>query len=205
MRLIDADVLKEELSSLSVTITGLRAGKGVLSGFMEEYRKSILRIIDEQATIEPESKPLEAFLHPIDAYKGLKAKYLVFKANTGERVDNCFVLRPDKDPAAIAALRAYAATTDNKILTEDIYNWVGKGESLRPQGEWVWKHRHHGGFHRYTGVDDFGNTHTITVDERFECDEPYCPNCGKWNESVFLNYCPNCGAYMKGAGEDADS
>lgn len=70
-------------------------------------------------------------------------------------------------------------------------------ESLRPQGEWVWKHRHHGGFHRYTGVDDFGNTHTITVDERFECDEPYCPNCGKWNESVFLNYCPNCGARMK--------
>lgn len=71
-------------------------------------------------------------------------------------------------------------------------------ESLRPQGEWVWKHRHHGGFHRYTGVDEFGNTHTITVDERYECDEPYCPNCGKWNESIFLNYCPNCGAKMKG-------
>lgn len=71
-------------------------------------------------------------------------------------------------------------------------------ESLRPQGAWVWKHRHHGGFHRYTGNDEFGNTHTITVDERFECDEPYCPNCGKWNESIFLNYCPNCGAKMKG-------
>ena len=71
-------------------------------------------------------------------------------------------------------------------------------ESLRAQGEWVWKHRHHGGFRRYTGVDDFGNTHTITVDERHECDEPYCPNCGKWNESVFLNFCPNCGAKMKG-------
>ena len=76
-------------------------------------------------------------------------------------------------------------------------------ESLRPQGEWVWKHRHHGGFLRYTGADEFGNTHTITVDERHECDEPYCPNCGKWNESVFLNYCPNCGAKMKGAGENA--
>lgn len=65
-------------------------------------------------------------------------------------------------------------------------------------GRWVMKHRHHGGFRRYTGVDDYGAQHTITVDERFELDEPYCPFCGKWNESVFLNYCPNCGAKMDG-------
>ena len=177
MRLIDADALKEELSSLSVTITGLRSGKGVLSEFMEEYRKSILRIIDEQAIIDPESKPLEAFLHPIDAYKGLKAKYLVFKANTGERVDNCFVLRPDKDPAAVAALRAYAATTDNKILAEDIYNWVGKGESLRPTAEWI----------------EYDNGIQV------------CSNCGEehsWEE-YRPTYCEDCGAYMKGAGENA--
>lgn len=69
-------------------------------------------------------------------------------------------------------------------------------ESLRPKGRWVWKHRHRGGFHKYTGKDAFGETHTITVDERFECDEPYCPKCGKWNESMYLNYCPNCGAKM---------
>ena len=71
-------------------------------------------------------------------------------------------------------------------------------ESLRPVGQWDWKHRHKGGFHKYTGVDEYGETHTITVDERFECDEPYCPNCGKWNESIYLNYCPNCGAKMEG-------
>ncbi len=70
-------------------------------------------------------KPLEGHLRPIDAYEGLKGKYLVFKADTGERVENCFVLRPDKDKAAVEALRAYAEATDNKILSEDIYNWVG--------------------------------------------------------------------------------
>lgn len=80
-----------------------------------------------------DGKPLEEFLHPIDAYKGLKAKYLVFKADTGKRVENCFVLRPDKDPAAVKAIRTYASATDNETLADDIYNWVGKGEP--PKGE----------------------------------------------------------------------
>ena len=67
-----------------------------------------------------DGKPIEAFLHPIDAYKGLKAKYLVFKADTGEMVDNCFILRPDKDAVAVEALRAYAKVTDNETLAKDI-------------------------------------------------------------------------------------
>ena len=71
-------------------------------------------------------KPLSAFLQPIDRYKGLKRKFLVFKSDTGEIVENCFVLRPGKDPAAVEALRAYAEATDNKTLSEDIINWVGK-------------------------------------------------------------------------------
>ena len=81
-----------------------------------------------------DGKPLDAFLHPVDAYKGLKSKYLVFKADTGERVGNCFVLRPDKDHAAVEAIRAYASATDNETLAEDIYNWVGKCE---PVQEWI--------------------------------------------------------------------
>ena len=68
---------------------------------------------------------------------------------------------------------------------------------VREKGEWDIKHRHHGGFRRYTGYDDFGEKHTITVDERSECEEPYCPKCGKWNESVWRNFCPNCGADMR--------
>ena len=30
-------------------------------------------------------------------------------------------------------------------------------------GEWIYKNRHRKSYRRYTGVDDFGETHTITV------------------------------------------
>lgn len=63
-------------------------------------------------------------------------------------------------------------------------------------GRWVYKHRNRGGFSRKTGMDDMGETHTITVDERYEIDDPYCSECGKLNESVWHNYCPSCGAKM---------
>lgn len=99
-------------------------------------------------------KPLVEHLHPIDAYEGLKEKYLVFKADTGEQVVNGFVLRPDKDTAAVEALRAYARSTDNKNLSDDIYNWVGKGEPVQkwipvterlPENDYRkhWKERHY--------------------------------------------------------------
>lgn len=71
----------------------------------------------------------------------------------------------------------------------------------RPKGRWEWKHRMKGGFHTYTGLDSMGETHTITVDECYETEEPYCPNCGKWNDSQWLNFCPNCGADMRGVEE----
>lgn len=50
MRLIDADRLEEEIKSLRCTLTGLRAEKGVLAYAADEYRKSILQIIDDQPT-----------------------------------------------------------------------------------------------------------------------------------------------------------
>lgn len=99
----------------------------------EKIRRIADHLISNGVTVQ-EGKPLDAFLHPVDAYKGLKAKYLVFKADTGERVGNCFVLCPDKDPAAVEAIRAYASVTYNETLAEDIYNWVGKGE---PVQEWI--------------------------------------------------------------------
>ena len=65
-------------------------------------------------------------------------------------------------------------------------------------GRWIIKHKHRGGFHRYTGIDDMGEQHTITVDERVEYDDRYCSECGKQSADNFLTYCPNCGAKMDG-------
>lgn len=59
-----------------------------------------------------------------DTQSGLRAKYEVQKAATGERVESCFVLRPDRDPAARVALLAYAMATDNYALKSDLHQWV---------------------------------------------------------------------------------
>lgn len=65
---------------------------------------------------------------------GLYGKYTVLKNEDGSLVTNCFVLRPEKDPVAVTALRAYAATTDNAELADDIINWVG-AELPEPPGK----------------------------------------------------------------------
>ena len=70
-------------------------------------------------------------------------------------------------------------------------------------GRWIMKHKHRGGFRRYTGIDDMGEQHTIIVDERVEYDDRYCSECGKQSADNFLNYCPNCGAKMGGGVDDA--
>lgn len=90
------------------------------------YDSGRLSALREQE--EREKKPLSAFLEPMDRYKGLKRKFLVFKSDTGEMVENCFVLCPDKDHAAVEALRAYAEATNNDTLSVDIINWVGAEE-----------------------------------------------------------------------------
>ena len=56
MRLIDADALIEEIKSLQVFVTGLRAGKGILNEYAKQYRESLLRIVDEQPTAYDISK-----------------------------------------------------------------------------------------------------------------------------------------------------
>lgn len=49
--LIDRKELKEEIENLRMTITGMRIGKTMTAKALEEYKKSILRIIDAQQTV----------------------------------------------------------------------------------------------------------------------------------------------------------
>ncbi|MBQ8279728.1 MAG: hypothetical protein IJZ23_07800 [Roseburia sp.] len=59
MRLIDAEALIEEIKTLQVFVTGLRAGKGILNEYAKQYRESILRIIGEQQTAYDTEKVVE--------------------------------------------------------------------------------------------------------------------------------------------------
>lgn len=84
--------------------------------------------------------------------------------------------------------------------TEDIDICDIPSADVQPikHGHWVKKHRHRGGYRQVTGKKPMSyETHTITIDERYEIDDLYCSECGKLNESVFTNFCPNCGADMR--------
>lgn len=67
--------------------------------------------------------------------QGLYVKYIVFDAETEQQVEGfCFVLRPEKDPAARSALRAYATTTTNRALRHDLEDWLIKHPKLGSAG-----------------------------------------------------------------------
>ncbi len=64
--------------------------------------------------------------------KGLYHKYNVSDI-TGASLEDCFVLRPETDPHARAAIAVYAAsvTEENSELAHDLYRWlnlIGKEE-----------------------------------------------------------------------------
>lgn len=83
---------------------------GPFSEWLAEY------LVDHLPPLTPPNEPERA---------GLYGKYTVHRNKDGSLVTDCFVLRPAKDPAAVIALRAYAAATDNAELSADIINWVG--------------------------------------------------------------------------------
>ena len=101
-----------------------------------------------------------------------------FGSNPGE---NDFLYRRRKDMAEIAlsALRP-----------------VSREQVEQMRGEWVAKHRHRGGFRRVKGIDNMGEQHEVTIDERCEYDDLYCSKCGKQSPDNFLNFCGYCGAPM---------
>lgn len=59
-------------------------------------------------------------------------KYMIIKVVDGTAIEDCFVIHPGKDPAAVAALQAYAQATENRMLADEIYRWVGKPKKMPP-------------------------------------------------------------------------
>ena len=102
-----------------------------------------------------------------------------FGGNPGE---NDFLYRRRKEMAEIAltALRPVSREQVEKV-------W---------RGEWIKRHKHRGGFRRVKGIDDMGEQHEVTIDERCEYDDLYCSKCGKQSPDNFLNFCGYCGAPM---------
>lgn len=64
--------------------------------------------------------------------KGLYGKYIVRKRSDNSIVTNCFVLRPDRDDAAIAAMLAYANATDDESLAQELREWAEYEQRVKP-------------------------------------------------------------------------
>lgn len=108
-----------------ITDTNLIKGLGAEYDELVESVKQAASIV--QKVISGELIPMPA--PQIDAYEGLKIKYRVFHAEDNTPVKgDCFVLRPDKDIAALVALKMYGIYTDNKQLKDDIKRWAAKIE-----------------------------------------------------------------------------
>lgn len=108
-------------------------GRRCLEEILQEMKKKGLRFSDKDTEqFEVESFEIFEGSTKSDGKRedqlGLCCKYNVSKIEDGSPVYNCFVLRPEKDPAAVIALKAYAGATQNQILSRDIYNWMTKIE-----------------------------------------------------------------------------
>ena len=90
-----------------------------------------------------------------------------------------------------------AGVSKNESIDVDLIEAL---PSVTPQpkiSHWIMKHRTHNEIKHYTGQDEMGETHTISVLERYEVDEPYCSECGKLAGDTSQNYCCACGAKME--------
>jgi len=133
---------------------------------------------------------------------GLYGKYEV--TEDGSAVEDCFVLEPETDPAARAALATYAEQTDDEDLQRDLQAWLASlrnqpGNAPRPGGDderkehrevCVWC-----GLFKLPGGDE----------SRCLCDSPRyetmseCEDCGEMAEIGHLrergdsqHVCPDC-------------
>lgn len=103
--------------------------------------------------------------------------------------------------AVVASGLAAAAGNEEAVKSYELFK-AGL-DALRPitreqvekvwKGEWIKRYKHRGGFRRVKGIDDMGDRHEVTIDERCEYDDLYCPKCGKQSPDNFLNFCGYCG------------
>lgn len=98
--------------------------------------------------------------------------------------------------------------TGKKKSFKFIQKYVEKLPPVKPQepkpGHWIMKHRTHNEVKHYTGQDEMGETHTISVLERYEVDEHYCSECGKRAGDTSQDYCCACGERMVETQESED-
>lgn len=56
--------------------------------------------------------------------KGIYDKYTVINNHTGDKVEDCFVLKPSTDKNAIKALREYANLNKNSLIGSELNEWL---------------------------------------------------------------------------------
>lgn len=92
--LIDRKVLQEEIENFRMTMTGMRSGKTMTIQALEEYKKSILRIIDEQPTVHTNDNWI-----PVEENQ-LEARYDVFLSKETESLTIDKEIRLDHKPTS---------------------------------------------------------------------------------------------------------
>lgn len=122
--------LKEHLKENNINISKAYEA----AGLPKEKQKEVIEEIKEKGSVSLQDiknkklpkEPVAEIKRPVEFKKneGLKLKYNVFKVSDGSPVYDCFVLRPDRDKAALAALQRYAEVTENKELARDILKWI---------------------------------------------------------------------------------
>lgn len=86
-----------------------------------------------------------------------------------------------------------------KYTVGEVRSALAKRPTVDPvrHGHIVYRERYRKYYRKYTGFDENGEEHTITVCEDYGIGkEPYCSECGSKLAESFLNYCPRCGAKL---------
>ena len=110
---------------------------------------------------------------------------------------------PCEDAISRADAKKYLSAPDvkgDRVIYESDLDLLPPVTPQPKMGHWIMKHRSHNELKHYTGQDEMGETHTISVLERYEIDEPYCSECGKLAGDTSQNFCCACGAKMQEVG-----